>query len=119
MDCHVVFSGQSVISPLLSPLRRLYFAQRHLRPHPSRVCVNPPGCRISSGPDGPTQGTFYTPLPSGERDIVTVSDASLKERWFVSPSGKLLSHCMCHTAEMSFLCHLFSLSLTNKGNAVI
>ncbi|KAM9360979.1 protein dispatched homolog 3 [Symphorus nematophorus] len=44
--------------------RRLYFAQRRLRPHPSRVCVSPPGCGISSGPDGPTQGTFYTPLPS-------------------------------------------------------
>nr|XP_046243091.1 protein dispatched homolog 3 isoform X2 [Scatophagus argus] len=42
--------------------RRLYFAQRRLRPHPSRVCVGPPGCGISSGPDGPTQGTFYTPL---------------------------------------------------------
>uniref|UniRef100_A0A673AVI6 Dispatched RND transporter family member 3 n=1 Tax=Sphaeramia orbicularis TaxID=375764 RepID=A0A673AVI6_9TELE len=44
--------------------RRLYFAQRRLRPHPSRVCVHPPGCSISSGPDGPTQGAFYTPLPS-------------------------------------------------------
>ncbi|XP_076586761.1 protein dispatched homolog 3 isoform X1 [Chaetodon auriga] len=44
--------------------RKLYFAQCRLRPHPSRVCVNPPGCGISSGPDGPTQGTFYTPLPS-------------------------------------------------------
>ncbi|XP_037634369.1 protein dispatched homolog 3 [Sebastes umbrosus] len=44
--------------------RRLCFAQRRLRPHPSRVCVNPPGCGISSGPDGPTQGTFYIPLPS-------------------------------------------------------
>ncbi|XP_028314353.1 protein dispatched homolog 3 [Gouania willdenowi] len=43
--------------------RQLYFAQRRLRPHPSRVCVSPPGCRISSGPDGHTQGTFYTPLP--------------------------------------------------------
>uniref|UniRef100_A0A8C4HPX3 Dispatched RND transporter family member 3 n=1 Tax=Dicentrarchus labrax TaxID=13489 RepID=A0A8C4HPX3_DICLA len=44
--------------------RRLYFAQRRLRPHPSRVCVTPPGCSISSGPDGPTQGTFYAPLPN-------------------------------------------------------
>ncbi|KAE8292345.1 Protein dispatched-like protein 3 [Larimichthys crocea] len=44
--------------------RRLYFAQLRLRPHPSRVCVTTPGCGISSGPDGPTQGTFYTPLPS-------------------------------------------------------
>ncbi|XP_069555919.1 protein dispatched homolog 3 isoform X2 [Brachyistius frenatus] len=44
--------------------RRLYFAQRRLSPHPSRVCVSPPSCGISSGPDGPSQGTFYTPLPS-------------------------------------------------------
>nr|XP_033474804.1 protein dispatched homolog 3 isoform X2 [Epinephelus lanceolatus] len=44
--------------------RRLYFAQRRLRPHPSRLCVSSPGCSISSGPDGPTQGSFYIPLPS-------------------------------------------------------
>ncbi|XP_045889717.1 protein dispatched homolog 3 isoform X2 [Micropterus dolomieu] len=44
--------------------RRLYFSQCRLRPHPSRVCVNPPGCGVSSGPDGPTQGSFYIPLPS-------------------------------------------------------
>uniref|UniRef100_UPI0037E850F1 protein dispatched homolog 3 n=1 Tax=Semicossyphus pulcher TaxID=241346 RepID=UPI0037E850F1 len=44
--------------------RRLFFAQLRLRPHPSRVCVSPPGCGISSGPDGPTQGSFYSPLPS-------------------------------------------------------
>uniref|UniRef100_A0A3B5A024 Dispatched RND transporter family member 3 n=1 Tax=Stegastes partitus TaxID=144197 RepID=A0A3B5A024_9TELE len=43
---------------------KLYFAQRRLRPHPSRVCVNPPGCGISSGPDGPSQGSFYTPFPA-------------------------------------------------------
>uniref|UniRef100_A0A8C6U7A2 Dispatched RND transporter family member 3 n=1 Tax=Neogobius melanostomus TaxID=47308 RepID=A0A8C6U7A2_9GOBI len=43
--------------------RRLYFAQRKLRPHPSRVCVNPPGCNISSGPDGLTRGSFYVPIP--------------------------------------------------------
>lgn len=43
--------------------RKLYFAQRRLRPHPSRVCFNPPGCNISSGPDGITQGSFYTPIP--------------------------------------------------------
>uniref|UniRef100_A0A3Q3EJH8 Dispatched RND transporter family member 3 n=1 Tax=Labrus bergylta TaxID=56723 RepID=A0A3Q3EJH8_9LABR len=47
--------------------RRLYFAQRRLRPHPTRVCVSPPGCGISSGPDGPTQGSFYVPIPGGER----------------------------------------------------
>ncbi|KAM3611641.1 uncharacterized protein V6R79_021963 [Siganus canaliculatus] len=44
--------------------RKLYFAQHRLRPHPSRVCVGPPGCGFGSGPDGPTQGTFYVPLPS-------------------------------------------------------
>ncbi|KAK7934165.1 hypothetical protein WMY93_005061 [Mugilogobius chulae] len=43
--------------------RRLYFAQRRLRPHPSRVCVNLPGCNISSGPDSPAQGSFYAPVP--------------------------------------------------------
>ncbi|XP_028435003.1 protein dispatched homolog 3 [Perca flavescens] len=53
-----------VASSLQQHSRRLRFAQRRLRPHPSRVCVDPPGCGISSGPDGPTQGTFYTPLPS-------------------------------------------------------
>ncbi|XP_063050309.1 protein dispatched homolog 3 [Engraulis encrasicolus] len=42
--------------------RRLYFAQHRLSPHPSRVCAEPPGCVISSGPDGPTQGSFYAPL---------------------------------------------------------
>ncbi|XP_056274431.1 protein dispatched homolog 3 [Pseudoliparis swirei] len=53
-----------VASSLQQHSRRLCFAQRRLRPHPSRVCVNPPGCGLSSGPDGPTQGTFYIPLPS-------------------------------------------------------
>ncbi|KAG7281285.1 hypothetical protein CRUP_030968 [Coryphaenoides rupestris] len=43
--------------------RRLYFAQHRLRPHCSRVCSDPPGCGISSVPKGPTQGTFYAPLP--------------------------------------------------------
>ncbi|XP_056135997.1 protein dispatched homolog 3 [Lampris incognitus] len=43
--------------------RRLYYAQHRLRPHPSRVCTKPPGCGVSSGPDGPTRGTLYTPLP--------------------------------------------------------
>ncbi|KAL2091925.1 hypothetical protein ACEWY4_011723 [Coilia grayii] len=42
--------------------RRLYFAQHRLSPHPSRVCAEPPGCVIGSGPDGPTQGSFYAPL---------------------------------------------------------
>ncbi|XP_047236179.1 protein dispatched homolog 3 isoform X1 [Girardinichthys multiradiatus] len=44
--------------------RRLYFAQCHQRPHPSRLCVKTPGCGFSSGPDGPLKGSFYTPLPS-------------------------------------------------------
>ncbi|PWA19700.1 hypothetical protein CCH79_00006861 [Gambusia affinis] len=43
--------------------RRLYFAQCHQRPHPSRLCVKTPGCGFSSGPDGPLKGSFYTPLP--------------------------------------------------------
>ncbi|CAL8342743.1 unnamed protein product [Lota lota] len=43
--------------------RRLYFSQHRLRPHCSRVCSDPPGCGISSVPEGPTQGTFYSPLP--------------------------------------------------------
>ncbi|XP_028852981.1 protein dispatched homolog 3 isoform X2 [Denticeps clupeoides] len=42
--------------------RRLYFAQHRLSPHPSRVCEQPPGCMIGSGPDSPTQGSFYVPL---------------------------------------------------------
>uniref|UniRef100_A0A8C8MGC8 SSD domain-containing protein n=1 Tax=Oncorhynchus tshawytscha TaxID=74940 RepID=A0A8C8MGC8_ONCTS len=48
--------------------RRLYFAQHKLSPHPSRVCAEPPGCVISSGPDGPTKGSFYIPLPTGKRE---------------------------------------------------
>ncbi|XP_032433997.1 protein dispatched homolog 3 isoform X1 [Xiphophorus hellerii] len=43
--------------------RRLYFAQCHQRPHPSRLCVKTPGCGFSSGPDGPLKGSFYIPLP--------------------------------------------------------
>ncbi|XP_054629866.1 protein dispatched homolog 3 [Dunckerocampus dactyliophorus] len=48
--------------------RKLHFAQHKLRPHPTRVCASPPGCGISTVPDGPTRGTFYTPLP---RDSTT------------------------------------------------
>uniref|UniRef100_A0A673H1Z9 Protein dispatched homolog 3-like n=1 Tax=Sinocyclocheilus rhinocerous TaxID=307959 RepID=A0A673H1Z9_9TELE len=43
--------------------RKLYFAQHTISPYPSRVCEGPPGCVFSSGPDGPTQGSFYAPLP--------------------------------------------------------
>ncbi|XP_077378985.1 protein dispatched homolog 3 isoform X1 [Festucalex cinctus] len=44
--------------------RKLHFAQHKLRPHPTRVCVSPPGCGISRSPDGPARGTFYVPLPT-------------------------------------------------------
>uniref|UniRef100_A0AAR2LXL8 SSD domain-containing protein n=1 Tax=Pygocentrus nattereri TaxID=42514 RepID=A0AAR2LXL8_PYGNA len=43
--------------------RKLYFAQNALSPYPSRVCDGPPGCIVGSGPDGPTKGIFYAPLP--------------------------------------------------------
>uniref|UniRef100_A0AAY4B3W5 SSD domain-containing protein n=1 Tax=Denticeps clupeoides TaxID=299321 RepID=A0AAY4B3W5_9TELE len=46
--------------------RRLYFAQHRLSPHPSRVCEQPPGCMIGSGPDSPTQGSFYVPLDTAQ-----------------------------------------------------
>uniref|UniRef100_A0A8C2L012 Dispatched RND transporter family member 3 n=1 Tax=Cyprinus carpio TaxID=7962 RepID=A0A8C2L012_CYPCA len=42
---------------------KLYFAQHTISPYSSRVCEGPPGCVFSSGPDGPTQGSFYAPLP--------------------------------------------------------
>nr|XP_055024422.1 protein dispatched homolog 3 isoform X1 [Misgurnus anguillicaudatus] len=44
--------------------RKLYFAQHTISPYASRVCEGPPGCVFSSGPDGPTQGSFYAPLPA-------------------------------------------------------
>ncbi|XP_051509126.1 protein dispatched homolog 3-like [Myxocyprinus asiaticus] len=44
--------------------RKLYFAQHTISPYPSRVCDGPPGCVFNSGPDGPNQGSFYTPVPS-------------------------------------------------------
>uniref|UniRef100_A0A672IHZ9 Dispatched RND transporter family member 3 n=1 Tax=Salarias fasciatus TaxID=181472 RepID=A0A672IHZ9_SALFA len=59
------FSFYVAASPQLHS-RKLYFAQRRLRPHPSRVCVGPPGCGVSSGPDGPARGTFYAPLPGAK-----------------------------------------------------
>ncbi|XP_026781706.3 protein dispatched homolog 3 [Pangasianodon hypophthalmus] len=49
--------------------RRLYFAQNTLSPYPSRVCDGPPGCMVSSGHDGPTQGSFYTPVPAAPREM--------------------------------------------------
>ncbi|KAF7694936.1 protein dispatched homolog 3 [Silurus meridionalis] len=49
--------------------RKLYFAQNALSPYPSRVCDGPPGCMVSSGHDGPTQGSFYTPVPAVPREV--------------------------------------------------
>lgn len=66
MDPNLPPIACSAVFQLFSPLRRLYFAQLHLRPHSSRVCVGPPGCGVSSGSDGSTQGLFYSPLSAGE-----------------------------------------------------
>ncbi|XP_058160400.1 protein dispatched homolog 3 isoform X2 [Dasypus novemcinctus] len=41
--------------------RKLYFAQSHKPPFHGRMCVAPPGCLLSSYPDGPTKGFFYVP----------------------------------------------------------
>ncbi|XP_060026888.1 protein dispatched homolog 3 isoform X2 [Erinaceus europaeus] len=41
--------------------RKLYFAQSHKPPFQGRICVGPPGCQLSSSPDGPTKGSFYVP----------------------------------------------------------
>ncbi|XP_032158827.1 protein dispatched homolog 3 isoform X1 [Mustela erminea] len=41
--------------------RKVYFAQSHKPPFHGRVCVAPPGCLLSSSPDGPTKGFFYVP----------------------------------------------------------
>ncbi|KAM4872447.1 protein dispatched homolog 3 isoform 2-T2 [Thomomys bottae] len=41
--------------------RKLYFAQSHRPPFHGRVCFAPPGCLISSSPDGPTKGFFFVP----------------------------------------------------------
>ncbi|XP_073767336.1 protein dispatched homolog 3 isoform X1 [Danio rerio] len=49
--------------------RKLYFAQHTISPYPSRVCEGPPGCVFSSGPDGPTQGSFYAPLPAAPAQV--------------------------------------------------
>ncbi|XP_029366152.1 protein dispatched homolog 3 [Echeneis naucrates] len=78
------FSFYVAVSSQLHNCRRLYFAQHRLRPHPSRVCVNPPGCGISSGPDGPTQGAFYTPLPS---DSSSASKTKPSKTFGFNPCG--------------------------------
>uniref|UniRef100_A0ABM5EKD7 Protein dispatched homolog 3 n=1 Tax=Pogona vitticeps TaxID=103695 RepID=A0ABM5EKD7_9SAUR len=41
--------------------RKLYFAQSHRSPYHGRVCVAPPGCLLSSSPDGPNKGSLYVP----------------------------------------------------------
>lgn len=46
--------------------RKLYFAQSHKPPYHGRVCVAPPGCLLSSSPDGPTKGILYVPSEKGE-----------------------------------------------------
>ncbi|XP_059194109.1 protein dispatched homolog 3 [Centropristis striata] len=79
-----------VASSLQLHSRKLCFAQRRLRPHPSRVCVNPPGCGISSGPDGPTKGTFYIPLPS---DPSSAAKTKLSKTFGFNPcSGGACGH---------------------------
>ncbi|XP_011361933.1 protein dispatched homolog 3 [Pteropus vampyrus] len=47
--------------------RKLYFAQSHKPPFHGRVCVAPPGCLLSSSPDGPTKGFFFVPNEKGPR----------------------------------------------------
>lgn len=48
--------------------RKLYFAQSHKPPYHGRVCVAPPGCLLSSSPDGPTKGILYVPSEKGKAD---------------------------------------------------
>ncbi|KAM8885425.1 protein dispatched homolog 3 [Spinachia spinachia] len=79
-----------IASSLQPHSRRLCFAQRRLRPHPSRVCVRPPGCGIGSGPDGPTQGTFYIPLPS---DLSSAAKTKSSKTFGFNPcSGDACGH---------------------------
>ncbi|KAF6108246.1 dispatched RND transporter family member 3 [Phyllostomus discolor] len=47
--------------------RKLYFSQSHKPPFHGRVCAAPPGCLLSSSPDGPTKGFFYVPSEKGPR----------------------------------------------------
>ncbi|MBN3322038.1 DISP3 protein, partial [Atractosteus spatula] len=51
--------------------RKLYFAQLRRSPFHSRVCAAPPGCVLSSGPDGPTKGSFYTPVGRDQQGAVS------------------------------------------------
>ncbi|MGH0130051.1 UNVERIFIED_CONTAM: hypothetical protein FKN15_040788 [Acipenser sinensis] len=58
------------VAPMeLHDTRKLYFAQMRRNPFHSRVCVAPPGCVVSAGPDGPNQGFFYIPV---EREVQKV-----------------------------------------------
>ncbi|XP_041063374.1 protein dispatched homolog 3 [Carcharodon carcharias] len=41
--------------------QKLYFAQLRRAPYHSRICIAPPGCILSAGPNGPNQGFFYVP----------------------------------------------------------
>ncbi|XP_038677732.1 protein dispatched homolog 3 isoform X2 [Scyliorhinus canicula] len=41
--------------------QKLYFAQLRKAPYHSRICIAPPGCILSAGPNGPNQGFFYVP----------------------------------------------------------
>lgn len=50
---------------LLCLHRKVYFAQSHKPPFHGRVCAAPPGCLLSSSPDGPTKGFFYVPSEKG------------------------------------------------------
>nr|XP_048680823.1 protein dispatched homolog 3 isoform X1 [Caretta caretta] len=45
--------------------RKLYFAQSHKPPYHGRVCIAPPGCLLSSSPDGPNKGFLYVPSEKG------------------------------------------------------
>ncbi|KAK2105929.1 Protein dispatched 3 [Saguinus oedipus] len=49
----------------IAPTGKLYFAQSHKPPFHGRVCLAPPGCLLSSSPDGPTKGFFFVPSEKG------------------------------------------------------
>lgn len=59
--------------------RKLYFAQSHKPPYHGRVCVAPPGCLLSSSPDGPTKGILYVPSEKGKL-MRTCSAMSVRSR---------------------------------------
>uniref|UniRef100_A0A4W3GM28 Dispatched RND transporter family member 3 n=1 Tax=Callorhinchus milii TaxID=7868 RepID=A0A4W3GM28_CALMI len=50
--------------------QKLYFAQMRKSPFHSRVCLAPPGCILSAGPDGPNQGSFYVPYEKGSKALL-------------------------------------------------